>query len=454
MDLREAPAPGRGAPPPRGPDAIDRASRRLSTAGCGPACQSSLLADCPFCGRSAAGRAARDSRLFPPMLVLVTALGPLSMSSFIPAIPAIQSDFAVSEAVAQLTLSVSIWTMAVFSLLYGVLADRYGRRPVLLAGVGLAIAGSALSAVAPHIALVIVGRALQAAGATSGFVLARVIVRDVYGDARAASVLGYVTAAMTLAPLVGPIAGGVLIESSGWRSVFVAVGLAALALLALLALRLPETRPADAPHAPSSLHPATFLALLRDPSYRRYVVFGAMAQGTFMAFLAGAPYVVTVHFDLPATAYGIYFMGIPIGFSLGSLVAGRYGERIGHERLLSVGAAGAVAACLAALWASTTAGFTPWGLFLPAAAIAVANGLALPGAQIGMLAAAGDRQGAASGLFGFTQLFSSGVLAQAVGLLLVFGPAAVTTVMTASAAVGFLTVIAGPRRRLAPEGSL
>src|SRR5690606_23765918 len=106
------------------------------------------------------------------------------MSSFIPAIPFIQDDFAVKTTTAQLTLTLSMLAMAVTSLAYGGLADQYGRKPVLIGGIVLAVAGSLVCAVAPSISLVIIGRILQSAGASAGLVIARVIVRDVFGDER------------------------------------------------------------------------------------------------------------------------------------------------------------------------------------------------------------------------------------------------------------------------------
>ncbi len=423
-------------------EGLNKACHELETAGCGPAAQGSFVADKPQtdadCGK------VRESWSLLGVLVLAVSLGPLAMSSFIPAIPAIQSSFAVPAAVAQLTLSVSMWSMALCSLAYGSLADSYGRRSVLLGGVGIAIAGSAMCALAPSIEWVIAGRALQAAGATSGFVLARVIVRDVYGDSRAASVLGYITAAMTLAPMVGPILGGYLIEAAGWRSIFASVSGIAVLLWLLLAAQLPETRPATAAAAPLFDLPG-FARLLQLTEYRRYLLFGTMAQSTFMAFLAGAPYIVTQYFGLPATAYGFYFIAVPIGFAIGSFTAGHYGELIGHERLLYLGAGGSLTACLVALWLSLAAGYTPWSLFLPMAVVAVCQGMSMPGAQVGILVAAGPRSGAASGLFSFAQLMVGGLAAQLVGVLIGFGPVAVTAIITCTSALACMALLLTPR---------
>ena len=380
-------------------------------------------------------------------LVLATALGPLAMSSFIPAIPSIQAGFGAPTTTVQLTLTVSILAMAICSLLYGALADRHGRRPVLLAGVALAIAGSIVCATAPSVHVVIAGRGLQAAGATAGLVLSRVIVRDVYGDTRAASVLAYVTAAMAIAPLVGPIAGGYLIDYFDWRSVFVAVGVLAAMLLVLLWLRLPETRRAARPESASSMIPAAeYGLLLRRFAYLRYVIYGSMLQGTFMAFIAGAPYIATNHFGMSASAYGWHFMFAPIGYVIGSLIAGRFGGRWERERLLSFGGVLAVLISGLGLWLAFQPSFTAWGFFLPMAVLSAVIGVVFPSAQVGLLVSAGEQSGAASGLFSFVQLSVGAGLAQLVGTILDHGPSAVSGTMAAVAGVALAAVLVRPKQ--------
>lgn len=378
--------------------------------------------------QSTACRALSRSPVFLATLVLVTSLGPLAMSAFVPAIPMIQAEFAVDGAVAQLTLSVSLIAMAFASLVYGSLADRYGRRPVLLFGIAVGVLGSVLCAVGPTIGSVIAGRALQATGASTGFVLARVIVQDVYGSARSARVLAYVTAAMTLAPLIGPLAGGYLIDGVGWRAVLVATALAAAALLVLVALRLPETAPRLGVSRRAT--PARDIAeLLRNASYLKFMAFGTMSMAAFYSFAAGAPYVMSEVLGYPATVYGYYFAMVPCGYFVGSMLAGRLSGRSSHETLTLTGALAGVAACtLGWLW-TAGAESQPLALFVPAALLSVASGLALPGAQAGMLAAAGPHAGAGSGLFSFLQLMASAVTAQLVGFFQALGPTGVLSVM-------------------------
>lgn len=422
------------------------ACERLQVAGCGPGGQGAHLADLPCAERrSPACVALARSPTFLLTLVLVTSLGPLAMSSFVPAIPAIQRDFGVSGAVAQLTLTVSIVTMAFASLAYGSLADRFGRRAVLLGGIGLGILGSVICAVGPSIETVIAGRALQAAGASTGFVLARVIVRDVYGDERSATVLAYVTAAMTVAPMAGPVLGGYLIDSVGWRAVFLAVAIVAGALLATVALRLPETRPTDVDAALGS--PGSgYLAVLTNAGYIRFLVYGTLSQAAFFGFIAGAPYIMAEILGYPATVYGLYFTLVPFGYFLGSLIAGRYGGRLSHERATIIGAVMGLGACVLGWFWTAGIDIAPLALFVPAALLAIGSGIALPGAQAGMLAAAGPHSGAASGLFSFVQLMTSAGAAQLVGSLQRLGPSGLFAVMVGASALALAGFVLADRR--------
>ncbi|MEM1187322.1 MAG: multidrug effflux MFS transporter [Pseudomonadota bacterium] len=410
--------------------------------GVNPCCPCSDSAELPCRERrSAACADLAQSRLFLLTLVMVTSLGPLAMSSFVPAIPAIAAEFAVTASVAQLTLSVSILTMAVASLAYGSLADRFGRRPVLLAGIFMGLLGSVLCAIGPQIELVIAGRALQAAGASTGFVLARVIVRDVYGDEKSTGVLAYITAAMTLAPMLGPIMGGVLIDGVGWRAIFVVIAIVAALLLATVAMRLPETRP-DGLHQERMPLGSGYLRVLGNANYLKFLLFGTMSQAAFFGFVAGAPYIMSEILGYPATVYGLYFVLVPFGYFLGSLIAGRYAERLSNERLTSTGAAAGLAACLLGfLWTSGLA-LEPLALFIPAAVLGVASGIALPGAQAGMLAAAGNNAGAGSGLFSFVQLTVSAVAAQTVGLLQHLGASGLFAIMLGASTLALLGYIA------------
>jgi DHA1 family bicyclomycin/chloramphenicol resistance-like MFS transporter len=175
------------------------------------------------------------------------------------------------------------------------------------------------------------------------------------------------------------------------------------------------------------------------------MVYGAMMQGIFMAFIGGAPYVATEVFQLSAAAYGWHFMIAPIGYVIGSLIAGRIGSRFSREPLLTTGAVAAVVVCLAALWSTFQPWFGAWSFFMPMFALSWVIGLVFPTAQVMLLVSGGEHSGAASGLFSFVQLVVAALLAQTVGALLDFGPIAVSAVMTGAAVVALAAIAMRPR---------
>ena len=157
---------------------------------------------------------------FAIVLGAITLITPLTVHLFLPAMPDVKSDFATSDALVQLAFSISLLAMAVVTPVYGTLSDRYGRRPVLLAGLLLFLAGSLMSAMAPNLMVLIAGRLIQAIGAGCGLTLSRAIARDAYGPEALVKAIAYLTMAYTLGPMIAPAFGGFLIDSFGWRSAF------------------------------------------------------------------------------------------------------------------------------------------------------------------------------------------------------------------------------------------
>ena len=157
------------------------------------------------------------SAVFMIVLVGIAALAPMSMQIYLPAVPAIQMDFAIAPSLAQLPLSLSMVAIAISTLFYGPLSDRHGRRPLLFIGLALLVIGSLICAAAPNIWVLIAGRIAQAAGAGAGLVLTRAIIRDVFSADRVASVFAYLTIAVVVAPMLSPSIGGVLADLFGWR---------------------------------------------------------------------------------------------------------------------------------------------------------------------------------------------------------------------------------------------
>ncbi len=362
--------------------------------------------------------AGHRSPLFLLILVVATAVGPMSMQIFVPSLPAIQADFGVAAGTAQLVLSLSIFAIAVAMLGYGPLADRYGRRPAMIGGLGLFLLGSALCAFAPTIPLLILGRIVQAAGGAAGMVLTRAMVRDLYDRDESARVIAYLTMAMVVAPMVAPAIGGVLNDYIGWRANFAFVGAVGLVVVVLVLLQLPETRPGSCASVGGGLFLfAGFGRLLRSPMFCGYAFQAAFSVSIFFTFIAGAPYVMVRVFDRPATEYGLWFITLSASFMVGNFASARYGRRIGLDRMIVLGSLLALLGTLAAAGLVAAGFWTPAALFVPGMVFALADGLTMPNAQAGALSVDPKIAGAASGLSGFLQMFISAVASQTVAVL-------------------------------------
>jgi multidrug resistance protein len=178
---------------------------------------------------------------FTVLLAALSAVGPLTTDMYLPSLPDIAQRLGAPTAQVQLTISSYLIGFAVGQIVYGPVSDRHGRKPVLVAALGLYCAASLACALSTSVDMLIAARALQALGGSGGIVLARAIVRDLYSGARAGRELSLIGSVMALAPAVAPIAGGVLQTGFGWRSVFFALAAAGVMGVGAIWLLLPET---------------------------------------------------------------------------------------------------------------------------------------------------------------------------------------------------------------------
>jgi DHA1 family bicyclomycin/chloramphenicol resistance-like MFS transporter len=390
--------------------------------------------------------AGRASLGFMLLLVGLTALAPFSLQIFLPALPVIQAEFRVTPGTAQLVLSLSILASAFAMLAYGPLSDRFGRRPVLLAGLIAFLAGSVISALAPSISALIGGRVVQAIGAAAGMVLARAIVRDLHDRERSASVIAYLTTAMVVAPMLAPTVGAVLVDLASWRTIFGLTAVVGLAVTWQTSRRLVETRPGGAGGDGPLRMWAGAGRLLRTPGFLAYALQSTFAIAVFFAFISGAPYFMLDVLHRPATEYGLYFILVSAGFMAGNLLAARVTARVGLDRMILIGSTLALGGTLLALVLLAAWRWAPIALFGPMLAAAFANGLTVPNAQAGAISVEPALAGTASGLAGFLQMFTAALVSQAVGALQNGTPYPMVGFMTICALLSLLSFVL-PRRR-------
>lgn len=385
----------------------------------------------------------RTSRTFITLLVAMTALAPVSLQIFIPALPAIQASFDSNTGITQLVLSLSILANAVATLLYGPLSDRFGRRPVVILGFVIFVIGSCLSAMAPTIGLLIIARIIQSAGAAAGMVLARAIVRDLYNREQAASVLAYLTMAMVVAPMLAPTLGAILIDSFNWRAIFVVMAIAGVTLSWQVWSHLEETHIGQSMDNLWTGLGQGGLSLLRRPPFLAYTLQSSFAISTFFAFIAGAPYFLIDSLGRSATEYGLLFMTTSASFMAGNFTTARLGKRIDLDHLIQSGNVVAVSGAGLALLLMVAGQWTPLALFGPMALVAFGNGLSIANSQAGAVSVDPKLAGTASGIAGFTQMFTAAMVSQAVGMLQDGTPYPMVGFMAFCAASSFLTFSIG-----------
>lgn len=175
------------------------------------------------------------------LLVAIASVGPMSLNIVTPALPGIALALRSDVETVQLALSLYLVTMGISQLVLGTLADRLGRRPVLIGGFMLAVVASLAAIWAGSISALVVARVLQAFGASAGIVMSRAIIRDLYDRERAASMIGWVTMAIMVVPMIVPPLGGFLDTEFGWPSIFICIAAFAATVLTLVCIALPET---------------------------------------------------------------------------------------------------------------------------------------------------------------------------------------------------------------------
>jgi DHA1 family bicyclomycin/chloramphenicol resistance-like MFS transporter len=350
------------------------------------------------------------------LVTTLVALGPLSTDLYLPSLPTLATVFATDAARVQLTLSVFLAGFAIAQLAYGALSDRFGRRPVMLAGLLIYFLASLACVLATSIEQLIAARFAQAVGACAGPVLGRAIVRDAWGPLEAARALAYVSGAMALAPLVGPALGGVLTVAIGWQANFVLLAVISGLQVVAVWYWLGETNAHPDPAATQvGRMLENFRILLVDRDYLGCLLGLAFSYSALFAFISGSSFVLIGTYGLSPAVYGLCFGLVVAGFITGTQVAGRLVRRLGAARLaLAGGWVGALGGL--AMLALDLAGVRHLAAVLaPMFLVAVSVGLVMPNAAARALAPYPKMAGAASALMGFSQMGTAALVGIVVG---------------------------------------
>ena len=339
------------------------------------------------------------------LLAAAVALGPLATDMYLPALPQIGSDLNATTGDVQLTLSFYLAGFAMAQLFCGPLADRFGRKPIMLAGFlifALASIGCARATDADSLMLF---RFLQALGGSAGPVLGRAAVRDIYTPQESARIMAILASIMALAPALAPTIGGVLVTHLGWSSIFYVLAGYALLMMVIVAIGIPEPM---RPEYRQPLRPASLLKNYRiiggDISFLGYTLTNSLIYSGLFAFISGSSFVLIDFLGVSAQDFGLYFALVVAGYVVGNLMAVQLGKRLLPDQILLRGlllalAGGTVMASLAIAEV-----YSVWAVMLPQAVILCGTGMVLPQTMAGALANFPRMAGSASSLFGFAQM--------------------------------------------------
>jgi MFS transporter, DHA1 family, multidrug resistance protein len=356
----------------------------------------------------------------PALVVLVLSLllgiQPVTTDLYLPALPSLTEGFGAPVSHAQLTLTTLLLAFGSSQLAWGPLSDRYGRRPVLLWGLGaytLASVGCALAASMP---LLIVWRTVQGAAMGAAVMGARAIVRDLYTPETGARMMSRGLTGLGVIACASAPLGGLLADFWGWRYALTAVAVFGALSVALVALRFEETVPMTNPLA---LRPATLLAtwvtIVRHPTFLTWSALTATGYAGLFTFLAASSFVFIKVLGLTRTQYGFVMFSMSFAYLLGTVLCRRLLPRFGVRR--SVALAGVLTLTGGTLTgALALAGLrNGWAIMLPYYLFMLGHGVHQPCGQSGAVAPFPHAAGAASALNGFLMMLSAFVVGGWIG---------------------------------------
>jgi DHA1 family bicyclomycin/chloramphenicol resistance-like MFS transporter len=372
------------------------------------------------------------------LLGVLIALPALGTDLFVPALPVLAQALGVEVGAAQFTLTTYFVGLAVGMLLWGPLSDRYGRKPVLCAGLVTMLGASLVAAFVDSVAAVAAARLVQGLAMSSGAVIARTVVRDLHAHEQAARLLARMTIVFSIVPIAAPLAGAALAGNAGWRAIFWCfTGVAALLVLATVT-GLRET----VPSARSSVHPAdiarSFRLILGERRFVTPFLLVLCAHLGILAWVSSSAFVLVRGFGVSTAGYGLAFAAVMLGQISGAWASSRLVLRVGIARLLQLGAALMLAAGAAAT-ALAWAGVAHWAaVVLPFLVFLFGTALIVPNATAAALSPFPGSAGAASSLIGAVGFTVGALISLGLGIAFDGTARPMTTVAGVAGAAAFV----------------
>ena len=349
------------------------------------------------------------------VLTLLIGVNAVSTDTLAPGVPALRDFFGTTTSAANLVFTVYVFAFGVMQLIYGPIADRLGRRPVLLGAMAVYAVATLLCSIAQTFELLLAARCLQGASAGAAPALARAVIRDLYGAEQSRKVMSYVMSAFGFVAVAGPLIGGWLVAWYGWRTSFYFCAVYAIATIAAIYAFLKESRPADAPTDFATTF-ASYARIAPSSAFLTYCVTNLCMYAGMYAWLAGSMLVLVDAYGYREDAAGAFFALSSGGFMLGAWSAGRLGVRAGTARLILSGTVCAALAAIVLLALALSDIRSGPAVAFPAAVWMFGHGLHYPHSMAAAVAPFPQSAGAASSLIGFFQTSAGAVAAFLAGL--------------------------------------
>lgn len=357
----------------------------------------------------------------PPASLLITVLlaqiafGLLAMTLILPSMAEWGRIFGADQAAVQLSFSAYVFAYGASQLVYGPLSDRLGRKPLLLLGLALTVAGSLLAAFADSLQTVTLARVVQGVGTAAGATLGRAMVQDLFEGPRRTQIMAYVGMVMGLCPPLAIVVGGQIHVHLGWQGNFAL--LAALGML--LGLAAWRVLPQRAPVPHGNEHwlrgmARSYARLGREPRFLAYVGITSASVGCFYAFLSGAPLVLR-EMGVGPQALGWYMMAVPLSYFAGNFLTSHLVHRMGERQVMLLGQLTTITSLLLVLLLALLGVASPWALTLPLTLLGLGHGLLMPASLAGTLGVVPVLAGAAAAVGGLLQQLMGALAGYAVG---------------------------------------
>lgn len=374
------------------------------------------------------------------LLTALNAVPPLAIDMFLPSMPAMKEEFHVEAGVLQLAVTLFLLSLATSQLVYGPMSDRYGRRPVLVAGLALFIAGGLGCLVAPNAEVLIAARVVQGIGGGAGPALGRAIVLDVYGRHRAAQFLAQMTIAIALAPMIAPVIGGGL-QALGWRTVFVVLTAIGVVMLLGYLWLFKETNLARDPDAMNARKMArNYRTLLSSRTFTSYALVMALMFSAQLVFISSSSFVLIDELGLSPGLFGISFGAVAFGIMTGATISRRLVQQMTDSRVTLIGTALSAAATALMALVTVAGAQSVATIVLPMFVSAVGMGILRPPATAASLIPFPQMAGLASAVQGFSQIAIASVYSIVYGGAVGVGVVSMTLAIALAANAGLLTL--------------